>query len=266
VLAQRSPDGRTVVAHGRTARWRRSPNIAASGGGKSTRSADLAEIRQVDRLADTSCDATTPTRAGQQRSAASAAHGERELSVDGIELRFAVNHLAGYALPSAWRSLAGCAARIVRCLRRPARLDPRIVTAVAYDGITPTPLQARPDHATYDLAADLVAPCHVNALHPASFMNTAMVREYGHGPSARRRRLQAVLRLSPTRRSTESVSLLQRIHSAQPDRKPMTPLPRLASIVFWTVSATARARAAVGKRSPSSLKFAPALQPPRRAP
>jgi len=240
VLAQRlARMGATVVAHGRDPRRLEAlaEQIAASGGRNiDTVQADLAEIRQVDRLADTVLRRHHRLHALVNNAGVGFGrpHGERELSVDGIELRFAVNHLAGYALAQrlADRLAAGAPARIVQVASAgQLALDPEDpLTAVAYDGITAYRRSKLAQiMATYDLAADLVGTgVTVNALHPASFMNTAMVREYGQRPlSTVDEGLQAVLRLV-TDPALDGVSgrYFNGIHSAQPDPQADDPAAR----------------------------------------
>lgn len=126
----------------------------------------------------------------------------RETSADGIELRLAVNHLAGALLiRRLLPRLEECApARIVQVSSLgQAPIDPRDPQLERnYDGWQAY-LQSKLAQVmlTRDLAAELdPRTVTVNALHPATFMDTGMVREGGIDPqSSVDTGLRAVLRL-----------------------------------------------------------------------
>jgi NAD(P)-dependent dehydrogenase (short-subunit alcohol dehydrogenase family) len=119
-LVQRLAEaGATVVAHGRNAsRLARTREEIREGSGRvvDTIQADLAELAQVHRMADEVLERYPRLHALVNNAGVGFGPpgGARELSVDGIELRFAVNHLASYLLA---RRLAG---RLVECA--PARI------------------------------------------------------------------------------------------------------------------------------------------------
>jgi NAD(P)-dependent dehydrogenase (short-subunit alcohol dehydrogenase family) len=185
--------GTHVVAHGRsTTRLGELVTEVESATGQhiDTVQADLGELRDVDRLADelvARYDAlhVLVNNAGVGFGAPGAA---REESADGIELRFAVNHLAAYRLAARLSPLlrSSAPARIVQVASAGQlaldREDP--LTHTAYDGVTAYRRSKLAQvMATYDLAADLVGTgVTVTALHPATFMDTAMVREHGVEP------------------------------------------------------------------------------------
>lgn len=199
--------GATVVAHGRDESRldRTAQEVAAATGRRiDTVQADLAEIDQVDRLADVVLEryAALHTLVNNAGVGFGPPDGERETSADGLELRFAVNHLASLALA---RRLS---ARMVECA--PSRivqvasagqlaLDPEDpLTERSYDGVTAYRRSKLAQvMATFDLAEDLRGTgVSVIALHPATFMDTAMVREHGIAPaSSVADGLDAVLRL-----------------------------------------------------------------------
>jgi NAD(P)-dependent dehydrogenase (short-subunit alcohol dehydrogenase family) len=199
--------GATVVAHGRheerLARTRDEIR-AATGNEIHTVQADLAELAQVDRLADEVLDRfprlhALVSNAGVGFGRPGAA---RELSADGIELRLAVNHLASHHLARRLAErLVECApSRIVQVASGAQRpLDPDDPFGErSYDGVTAYARSKLAQvMAAYDLAADLVGTgVSVTALHPATFMDTAMVREAGQRPaSSVDEGLRAVLRL-----------------------------------------------------------------------
>jgi NAD(P)-dependent dehydrogenase (short-subunit alcohol dehydrogenase family) len=114
----------------------------------------------------------------------------RETSADGHELRFAVNYLAGYLLtrlllPALVR---GAPARIVNVAsagQYPLDFDNLMLTR-AYSGMRAY-AQSKLAQVmfTIDLAARLrAAGVTVNCLHPATYMDTAMVRAAGIEPSS----------------------------------------------------------------------------------
>jgi NAD(P)-dependent dehydrogenase (short-subunit alcohol dehydrogenase family) len=185
--------GARVVAHGRDqARLDRLVGDVERQTGVSvdTVRADLASLAEVDGLAETvlaeydELDVLV-NNAGVGFGEPGAA---RETSADGIELRFAVNHLAGYHLARRLTSLLGdsAPARIVQVASAGQQaLDPDDpLTEHGYDGITAYQRSKLAQvMATYDLAADLVGSgVSVTALHPATFMDTAMVRDSGKQP------------------------------------------------------------------------------------
>jgi NAD(P)-dependent dehydrogenase (short-subunit alcohol dehydrogenase family) len=113
---------------------------------------------------------------------------QRRTSVDGYELRFAVNYLAGFLLTRLLLSLiaASAPARIVNVAsagQYPIDFDDVMLTK-SYDG---TRAYAQSKLAqimfTVDLARELEGlGVTVNALHPATYMDTTMVRASGVTP------------------------------------------------------------------------------------
>jgi NAD(P)-dependent dehydrogenase (short-subunit alcohol dehydrogenase family) len=113
---------------------------------------------------------------------------ERQLSADGHELRFAVNYLSGFLLARLLLPLlkASAPSRIVNVAslgQHPLDFDDIMLTK----GYTGTRAYAQSKLAqimfTIDLAGELEgAGVTVNALHPATYMNTTMVRRAGVTP------------------------------------------------------------------------------------
>jgi NAD(P)-dependent dehydrogenase (short-subunit alcohol dehydrogenase family) len=113
---------------------------------------------------------------------------ERRTSADGYELRFAVNYLSGFLLAYLLLPLlkASAPARIVNVAslgQHPIDFDDVMITR-GYDG---SRAYARSKLAqimfTIDLARELEGSgVTVNSLHPATYMNTTMVREGGITP------------------------------------------------------------------------------------
>jgi NAD(P)-dependent dehydrogenase (short-subunit alcohol dehydrogenase family) len=199
--------GASVVAHGRDASRlarTREEIRAATGHVVDTIQADLADLAQVHRMAEEVLERCPRLHALVNN--AGVGFGPpgagREVSAQGIELRFAVNHLAGYLLARRLAErLAECApARIVQVASVGQlaldRADP--FTEHNYDGVT---AYRRSKLAqvmiSFEFAADLAGTgVSVNAVHPAVLMDTAMVRESGYSPiSTLQEGLDAVWRL-----------------------------------------------------------------------
>ena len=114
--------------------------------------------------------------------------GKRETSQDGYELRFAVNYLAGYLLTSELLPLlkASAPARIVNVAsagQQAIDFDDVMLTH-GYSGVRAY-CQSKLAQIlfTIDLAEQLKGTgVTVNALHPASYMDTTMVRQAGITP------------------------------------------------------------------------------------
>jgi NAD(P)-dependent dehydrogenase (short-subunit alcohol dehydrogenase family) len=195
-LAHRAAEhGATVVAHGRDEQRLRELALQveeATGTSIDTVAADLADLREVDRLADSVLDTYDRLHVLVNNAGVGfgAPDGPREESADGIELRFAVNHLAAYRLAGRLAKLleVSAPARIVQVASAGQlaldRDDP--LTEQGWDGVTAYRRSKLAQvMATYDLAADLVGTgVTVNALHPATFMDTAMVRDSGVAPTS----------------------------------------------------------------------------------
>ena len=113
---------------------------------------------------------------------------ERRTSVDGHELRFAVNYLSGFLLAYLLLPLlkASAPSRIVNVAsigQHPIDFDDVMITR-GYNG-TRAYSQSKLAQImfTIDLADELKgAGVTVNSLHPATYMNTTMVREGGITP------------------------------------------------------------------------------------
>jgi NAD(P)-dependent dehydrogenase (short-subunit alcohol dehydrogenase family) len=190
-LAQRAHgDGWRVLAHGRDRE--RLARLAAELPGAEPLPADLARLADVRALADAVATATARldvlvNNAGIGSTGADGRE-RREVSSDGHELRFAVNYLAGYALTQRLLDLlrASAPARIVNVASAgQTAIDfDDVMLERGYDG-TRAYCQSKLAQVmfTIDLAAALdPAAVTVNALHPATYMPTKMVRESGATP------------------------------------------------------------------------------------
>jgi NAD(P)-dependent dehydrogenase (short-subunit alcohol dehydrogenase family) len=194
VAAKLASAGAKILIHGRDEGRARTlaDKIAREGRGKAVfYSADLSSLAAARRLAET-------VRAEHERldifisnaGIGSRAHGtaERRTSADGHELRFAVNYLSGFLLAHLLLPLlkASAPSRIVNVAslgQHPLDFDDVMLTR-DYNG---TRAYAQSKLAqimfTIDLARELEGSgVTVNALHPATYMSTTMVREGGITP------------------------------------------------------------------------------------
>ena len=167
--------------------------ISARGGSASFLRADFASLAEVRGLADTVRrqeerlhllinNAGIGTGDGGGRPA------PRRTSADGHELRFAVNYLAGslltrLLLPNLVRGAPARIVNVASAAQYPLDFD-NLMLARAYSGIR---AYAQSKLAQVMLTVDLAAELHgsgvtVNCLHPATYMNTTMVRAAGVQP------------------------------------------------------------------------------------
>ncbi|HET6293125.1 MAG TPA: SDR family NAD(P)-dependent oxidoreductase [Kribbella sp.] len=178
--------GARVLIHGRDperADQVRTTILAAGGPEPEVLLADLASLREVDRLA-AGVTGNVDVLVNNAGIGFGRPQAPRQLSADGIELRFAVNYLAGYRLTRLL--LPRVTERIVNVSsagQQPIDFtDPMLDHG--YDGIS---AYRRSKLAqimfTIDLADELGADgITVNSLHPATFMNTTMVTSGGYNP------------------------------------------------------------------------------------
>jgi NAD(P)-dependent dehydrogenase (short-subunit alcohol dehydrogenase family) len=191
VVAQRlAAAGARVLIHGRDAdRGRRAvADISKAGGTAEFLPADLGSLAEVRRFADT-------VRAHEARldilinnAGIGTAGASRQTSADGHELRFAVNYLAGFLLTRLLLPLiqASPPARIVNVSSAGQQaLDfDNVMLSRDYSGRRAY-CQSKLAQImfTIDLAQELAGTgVIVNALHPATYMDTAMVRRAGVTP------------------------------------------------------------------------------------
>jgi NAD(P)-dependent dehydrogenase (short-subunit alcohol dehydrogenase family) len=152
--------------------------------------ADLASLAQVRRLAEAVGAAETrlDILVNNAGIGSGGSAGTRAESLDGHELRFAVNYLSGFLLTRLLlpKILASTPARIVNVAslgQAPLDFDDVMITR-GYSG-TRAYSQSKLAQImlTIDLAAELEGKgVTVNALHPATYMNTTMVRQAGTTP------------------------------------------------------------------------------------
>jgi NAD(P)-dependent dehydrogenase (short-subunit alcohol dehydrogenase family) len=171
-------DGGTVLVHGRS-QERIDATLAELGGDSRGYLADLSSLDEVRHLAAQVRDAEP--RLDVLVNNAGIGTGERELSQDGYELRFAVNYLAGFLLTQELlpRLEASAPARIVNVAsagQMPIDFDD-VMLERDYSGVRAY-CQSKLAQImfTIDLAGRLDGRgLTVNALHPATYMPTKMV-------------------------------------------------------------------------------------------
>jgi NAD(P)-dependent dehydrogenase (short-subunit alcohol dehydrogenase family) len=185
-------DGAKVLLHGRSAERGDAllADIRKAGGDAVFYRADLSSLAEVRELA-------AVVRRDHQRLdilvnnagiGSRSGGAQRRTSADGYELRFAVNYLAGFLLARLLLPLlvASAPARIVNVAsagQSPIDFDDVMLTRGYDGGRAYTQSKLAQIMFTVDLARELGGTdVTVNALHPATYMNTTMVRENGVSP------------------------------------------------------------------------------------
>ena len=193
VALELAKQGGNLLIHGRDAARGKAVVDEISRGGKGSAKfyqADLSSLADVRKLADAVIADTKKldifiSNAG----IGSRNYGpERRVSADGHELRFAVNYLAGFLL--AYRLLpiikAAAPSRIINVAslgQAPLDFD-NVMLEREYAGVRAYG-QSKLSQImfTIDLAEELKGSgVTVNSLHPATYMNTTMVRAGGNTP------------------------------------------------------------------------------------
>ncbi|WP_407932807.1 SDR family NAD(P)-dependent oxidoreductase [Brucella pseudogrignonensis] len=179
-----------IVLHGRDVG--RGETVQASiikaGGSASFHRADYASLADVRALAETVIRAHPHLDALVNNAGIADFHGPRQESRDAIELNFAVNYLAPFLLTHLLKPILGVErpSRIVNVAAAgQVQIDfDNVMLQREYDGRRACAQSklANIMHA-FDLAQEL-DPSRVtaNAVHPATFMDTAMVRATGIAP------------------------------------------------------------------------------------
>lgn len=182
--------GARVLVHGRDATRGKAAvgEIEAAGGKAELLVADLASLAEVRRLAEAVRGRTNRLDILINNAGIGTAGTKRQVSADGYELRFAVNYLAGFLLTTELLPLlkASGPARIVNVSSAGQQaIDfSDVMLTRSYDGVRAY-CQSKLAQIlfTVDLAGQLKGTgITVNALHPASYMNTTMVRQAGVTP------------------------------------------------------------------------------------
>jgi len=193
VVARRlGESGAHVFVHGRDGKRGESlvAEIEAEGGKADFLAADLASLAEVRRLAETVRNRTDRlhlliNNAGIGTSSGGA---DRRTSADGYELRFAVNYLAGFLLtrlllPLMTQSAPARIVNVASAGQQAIDFDDVMLTR-SYSGVRAyCQSKLAQIMSAIDLAAELEGSgVTVNSLHPASYMNTTMVRDAGIEP------------------------------------------------------------------------------------
>ena len=193
VAARPAADGAKVLIHGRDAKRAEAliDEIKRDGyAAPMFYQADLSSLADVRRLADAViADHDRLDVFVSNAGIGSQNQGpERQTSADGHELRFAVNYLAGFLL--AYRLLpllkAAAPARIVNVAslgQHPIDFDDVMITKNYSGSRAYAQSKLAQIMFTIDLAEELKGSgVTVNSLHPATYMNTTMVRAGGITP------------------------------------------------------------------------------------
>ena len=208
VVAERLADGGwRVLVHGRDRARGESlvAKIKVDGGDAEFLPADLATMAEVRRLAEAVQQATPRLHLliNNAGLGSGVSRTDRQTSADGHELLFAVNYLAGFLLTHRLLPLLrnSAPARIVNVssLGQQAIDFDDVMLARGYSG-SRAYCQSKLAQIlfTIDLADELAGSgVTVNTLHPATYMNTTMVRQSGVTPiSSVEKGADAILKLA----------------------------------------------------------------------
>src|SRR5215469_1439188 len=190
VAAMLGREGFRVLVHGRDRQRGEAvvAGIVAAGGAAEFLPADLASLADARRLATAVQEKADRLDILINNAGIGTAGAERQISADGYELRFAVNYLAGFLLTRLLLPLLrrSAPARIVNVSsggQQAIDFDDVMLTR-GYSGVRAY-CQSKLAQIlfTFDLAEELAArDVSVNSLHPATYMNTTMVRLSGVQP------------------------------------------------------------------------------------
>jgi NAD(P)-dependent dehydrogenase (short-subunit alcohol dehydrogenase family) len=192
VARQLAARGAQVLLHGRDrARGQQIMEEIGRGGGRATfYPADLGSLDEIRRLAVVVEREHRRLDVLINNAGVGSASGgrQRRTSADGYELRFAVNYLAGFLLTRLLLPLlkASAPSRIVNVAsagQSAIDFDDVMLTRHYDGGRAYTQSKLAQIMFTIDLAHELTGSgVMVNSLHPATYMNTTMVRESGNSP------------------------------------------------------------------------------------
>jgi len=182
--------GARVLIHGRDQQRgeRVVAAIKAAGGTAEFLAADFASLDEVRRLADTVRETEARLDILVNNAGIGTAGSSRLTSVDGHELRFAVNYLAGFLLTTLLLPLIrqNTPARIVNVSsagQQAIDFDDVMLTRGFSGSRAYCQSKLAQIMFTIDLARELAnSGVIVNALHPATYMDTSMVRRAGVTP------------------------------------------------------------------------------------
>jgi NAD(P)-dependent dehydrogenase (short-subunit alcohol dehydrogenase family) len=190
-LAERlAADGARVLVHGRDRSRGETivQTIAKRGGEAKFLQADLASLPQVRGLADEVTRETGGLDVLVNNAGIGTAGNVREMSAEGYELRFAVNYLAGFLLarlllPLLERRAPARIINVASAGQQTIDFSDVILTRGYNGGRAYRQSKLAQILFTLDLAEELKdRDVAVNALHPATYMDTTMVRASGAQP------------------------------------------------------------------------------------
>lgn len=182
--------GAHIIVHGRNAERGRALVEEIERGGKGSArfyAADLASLEQVRKFAATILEDYERLDV-LINNAGVLVRGERQVSADGHELHFAVNYLSGFLLTHMLlpRLKHGGPARIINvasAAQQPIDFDDVMLERGTSAGRGYGQSKLAQVMFTFDLARELAGTnMTVNALHPASMMNTRLVTGAGMRP------------------------------------------------------------------------------------
>jgi NAD(P)-dependent dehydrogenase (short-subunit alcohol dehydrogenase family) len=190
VAGRVAAEGARVLVHGRD-RGRGEKvvsDIAKAGGAAAFLPADLASLAEVRGLAEAVRRETDGLDVLVNNAGIGTAGNRREASRDGFELRFAVNYLAGFLLtrlllPELEKRAPARIVNVASAGQQAIDFSDVMLTR-GYSGLRAY-CQSKLAQILFaiDLAEELKAKrVTVNALHPATYMNTTMVRLSGARP------------------------------------------------------------------------------------
>lgn len=184
--------GAHVIVHGRDrARGERVVTDIRHGGGRANfYAADLSSFVEVRRLADAIIGdhRRLDVLINNAGIGSGGSNARRQTSIDGHELRFAVNYLAGFLLTTLLLPTirASAPARIVNVSsagQHPIDFDDVMLIRNYSGGRAYTQSKLAQIMFTFDLARELDGTgVSANCLHPATYMDTTMVRQAGTAP------------------------------------------------------------------------------------
>jgi len=190
VAEQLGKMGARVLVHGRDrVRGERVvSDIRAAGGAADFLAADLASLADVRRLADAVRATTDRLDILINNAGIGTAGAARQTSADGRELRFAVNYLAGFLLtylllPLIKQSVPARIVNVASAGQQAIDFSDVMLTRGYSGSRAYRQSKLAQIMFTVDLARELEGSgVTVNALHPATYMNTTMVRRAGVTP------------------------------------------------------------------------------------
>ncbi|MFI4998110.1 MAG: SDR family NAD(P)-dependent oxidoreductase [Hyphomicrobiales bacterium] len=194
VVAKRlAAQGARILVHGRDLERGRAliAEIHAAGNGDADfLQADFASLAEVRKLAQAvaASEARLDILINNAGIGSGGAAAQRATSADGFELRFAVNYLAGFLLTRLLlpKILGSTPARIVNVAslgQAPLDFEDVMITSGYSGSRAYSQSKLSQIMFTIDLAEELAGKSvSVNALHPATYMNTTMVRQAGTTP------------------------------------------------------------------------------------